>query len=640
MKFRNDINGVRAIAVLIVVLYHFSVPHFTGGFVGVDVFFVISGFLMTDIIFRGINNGSFSTLTFYRYRARRIIPALAVLCFALLVFGWMVLLPSEFRALGKEAAASLGFFSNISFWREAGYFDVRSLDKWLLHTWSLSVEWQFYMLYPLALVLLTRWASFAWVRRWIIATTVISFAICVYLASPTKWPTAAFFLLPTRAWEMLAGALVYLYPLRASARARVALEWTGLLLIALAAVSFNTRMDWPGWLAAVPVIGTALIVAAARNDSKVTGSGVAQFVGKISYSVYLWHWPIVVGISYYEHLGNPLWIAGGIVGSMTLGYLSWKFVESRTHGKVSNTGRLAPLAQLRVTLAFAAIVFVGGAVVYYQQGIPNRFDQSVYVADRETYDTNPDRSVCHMLLDPCDVFKTQVKSRAVVLGDSHAEALAGAISAAVPNGQRGDVILIALQGCPTVEGVRRADGACLDANQKYLNLLQQNTSKMPPVIIVNHWSQYMSGDATSQLSFVDPGHPERNGMPFSMDQYRKHFLTTMCNLAKARPVYVVEPVPEFDVNLPATLARQKLVNPAAPDMTLDVADYYKRNAHVLALMREARDQCGVKLLDPTPYLCPNGKCRGSYQGRPLYSDMHHMSEYGNRFLVPMFGTMF
>lgn len=411
MKFRRDINGMRAIAVLIVLLYHFSVPHFTGGFIGVDVFFVISGFLMTDIIFRGINKGSFSTLTFYKYRAQRIIPALVVLCVVLLIFGWMVLLPSEFRALGKEAAASLGFFSNISFWREAGYFDVRSLEKWLLHTWSLSVEWQFYMLYPLALVLLNKWLSFAWVRRWIIAGTVISFVICVYLASPTKWPTAAFYLFPTRAWEMLAGALVYLYPVRASARTRVVLECVGLLLIAFGTVSFSVRTVWPGLLAAVPVVGTALVVAAARNDSRVTGSNAAQFVGKISYSVYLWHWPTVVALGYYGKLANPIWVAGGIVASMVLGYLSWKFVESRTHGTTANAHGFARVVPLRAIVALSLVTFAGGAAIYYQQGIPNRFDHSVYVADRETYDTNPDRSVCNMLLDPCDVYKTQQKSR-------------------------------------------------------------------------------------------------------------------------------------------------------------------------------------------------------------------------------------
>jgi SGNH domain (fused to AT3 domains) len=200
--------------------------------------------------------------------------------------------------------------------------------------------------------------------------------------------------------------------------------------------------------------------------------------------------------------------------------------------------------------------------------------------------------------------------------------------------------LIAVQGCPTIDGVRRDNGDCFEANRKYINILGKDSSKKPPVIIVNHWSEYTSGETTSRLSFVDPDQPGHKGVPFSMDQYSRHFLSTMCTLAKARPVYLVEPVPEFDVNVPNTLAREKLANPGAPDLTLDIAAYYKRNARVLKLMREARDQCGVKLLDPTPYLCSNGKCFGSYQGRPLYSDMHHMSEYGNRFLVPMFKTVF
>lgn len=639
MKFRSDINGLRAIAVIAVVLYHFSVPGFEGGFLGVDVFFVISGFLMTSIIFRGIEKGGFSIVTFYKYRARRIIPALAVLCFVLLASGWFVLLPSEFRALGKEAAASIGFFSNISFWREAGYFDVRSLEKWLLHTWSLSVEWQFYLLYPLLLVVLTKWLSAVGVRRWIIAGTVLSLAVCIYLSAPTKWPTAAFYLLPTRAWEMLAGAIVYFYPIHASERTRGALAWTGLTLIAFGLFSFNAQMMWPGWLAIVPVGGTALIIAAA-GDSWVTGSKPAQFIGKISYSVYLWHWPTVVALNYYGKAIHPIWVGGGIVVSFILGYLSWWLVESRTLGKAAAAHTFLPYVPLRVALAFALLVFAGGGAIYYEQGVPGRFDRSVFIADEESYDINPHRTICHMLLDPCDVYNTQLESRAVIIGDSHAEALAEALDAAVPNGKPGEVILIAMQGCPTIYGVRRENGDCFAADQKYLTLLSKDASRMPPVIIVNHWSEYAAGETANGLSFVDPNHPERKGVPFSIEQYDRRFLSTICGLAKARPVYLVEPTPEFDVDVPNTLARQKLANPDAPDLTLNLSDYYQRNAHVLELMGEARDQCGVRLLDPTPYLCPHGKCLGSYRGRPLYSDMHHMSEYGNRFLVPMFQKVF
>lgn len=159
MKFRKDINGLRAIAVIAVVLFHFNASWLPGGFAGVDVFFVISGFLMTGIIFRGIEQDNFSILNFYIARANRIIPALALLCFVLLVFGWFYLTPLEYQSLGKHAASSVSFLSNFTYWSEAGYFAAASHEKWLLHTWSLSVEWQFYIIYPLMLVAMRKFIS-------------------------------------------------------------------------------------------------------------------------------------------------------------------------------------------------------------------------------------------------------------------------------------------------------------------------------------------------------------------------------------------------------------------------------------------------------------------------------------------------
>ena len=212
-SFRTDINGLRAWAVMAVILYHFGIPGFTGGFVGVDVFFVISGYLMTGIIISKLENSSggegFSIIGFYIARARRIIPALLALCAILLLGGWFALPASEYRLLATHVISSLGFFSNIKFWSEGGYFDVGSHDKWLLHTWSLSVEWQFYLILPLML-------AFVWKIRpgrqsanlLIIATFVASLAFCIVHTSVD--PSASFYLLPTRAWEMLAGGIVYL----------------------------------------------------------------------------------------------------------------------------------------------------------------------------------------------------------------------------------------------------------------------------------------------------------------------------------------------------------------------------------------------------------------------------------------------
>jgi peptidoglycan/LPS O-acetylase OafA/YrhL len=210
VQFREDINGLRAIAVIAVVLFHFNPSWMPGGFAGVDVFFVISGFLMTGIIFKGIEQENFSILKFYVARANRIIPALAVLCLILLVFGWFYLTPIDYKALGKHAGSSIRFLSNITYWRESGYFDSASHEKWLLHTWSLSAEWQFYIIYPLIIVIMRKFMSVKVMRATFLLGTTLGFIFCIFVTY--KWPNAAYYLLPTRAWEMMIGGIAYLYP--------------------------------------------------------------------------------------------------------------------------------------------------------------------------------------------------------------------------------------------------------------------------------------------------------------------------------------------------------------------------------------------------------------------------------------------
>ena len=292
MQFRKDINGLRAIAVIAVVLFHFNASWMPGGFAGVDVFFVISGFLMTGIIFRGIEQDNFSILKFYVARAKRIIPALAVLCLVLLVFGWFYLTPLDYRALGKHAGSSMGFLSNIIYWRESGYFDAASHEKWLLHTWSLSAEWQFYIIYPLVLIAMRKFMSLKAMKATVLVGTVLGFIFCV--VATYKWPNPAYYLLPTRAWEMMIGGVAYLYPLKLAENRKKIFEWGGLALIILSYIFISKENLWPGYLALIPVFGAFLLIQAQRNDSIVTGNIIFQSLGKWSYSIYLWHWPITV----------------------------------------------------------------------------------------------------------------------------------------------------------------------------------------------------------------------------------------------------------------------------------------------------------------------------------------------------------
>ena len=295
-KFRADINGLRAFAVIAVVLFHFNPSWVPGGFAGVDVFFVISGFLMTGIIFRGLEQNNFSILKFYVARANRIIPALAVLCLVLLIMGWFYLTPVEYRGLGKHVASSVSFLSNFMYWAEAGYFDAASHEKWLLHTWSLSVEWQFYIIYPIILVLLTKIFSTKAIKSMLVIGTILGFIFCVI--ATYKWPNPSYYLLPTRAWEMMLGGIAYLYPLTLRDNKKKILELVGLALIIGSYFFISSENLWPGYLAVFPVLGSFLIIQAQRNDSFITGNIVFQKIGSWSYCSGLINLYRSIGINY------------------------------------------------------------------------------------------------------------------------------------------------------------------------------------------------------------------------------------------------------------------------------------------------------------------------------------------------------
>ena len=323
MNFRKDINGLRAIAVIAVVLYHFNPSWLPGGFAGVDVFFVISGYLMTGIIFRGFNSGDFSILNFYVARANRIIPPLFILCLILFIFGWFNFIPTDYRELGKHAASSIVFLSNLIYLNETDYFATSSSGKWLLHTWSLSVEWQFYMLYPVILVALKRFMSLNSLKIVIVFCAGLGFVYCIYATA--LFPSESYYSLQTRAWEMMVGGAAFLYPLSLIKKDKWKTELVGLSLI-LGTYFFVSKDNlWPGYLSLIPVLGAYLVIQSNRDYSIITGNAVFQKIGSSSYSIYLWHWPLAVAIYYYSP--SEIWNYIAIIASFILGWISYKYIE-------------------------------------------------------------------------------------------------------------------------------------------------------------------------------------------------------------------------------------------------------------------------------------------------------------------------
>ncbi len=354
-------TALRAVAVAIVVLFHFAVPGFQGGFVGVDVFFVISGFLMTKIIASQLGAGTFSLPVFYLHRARRIFPALAVLCAALLLFGWLSLEPRDYRTLALHAAASLAFVSNFTYLGEAGYFDTAAAEKWLLHTWSLSVEWQFYLVFPLGLMLARRFAKS---RRSLLLVVAAAFAASLLLSIKltANHLELAYYMLPTRAWQMLAGGLVYFATdaFRPGRVTAIALELTGLGLIIASAVLFSSAIAWPSYRALAPVAGACCVLLARRTASPLTTNPAAAFLGDTSYSIYLWHWPVAVALTFPGLKTQPLWQCGGIALVMVLAYASWRWVERPARARAPQASKsfewagYAAAASMLIAVSLAA----------------------------------------------------------------------------------------------------------------------------------------------------------------------------------------------------------------------------------------------------------------------------------------------
>lgn len=640
--FRLDINGLRAWAVVAVVLFHFGVPGFSGGFSGVDVFFVISGFLMAGIVIGGLERGRFSLFGFYMARARRIVPALLVTVAAVLVAGAFILMPSDYQELGRHARESVLFSSNHRYLAEAGYFDTASHEKWLLHTWSLAVEWQFYLLYPLALLVLHRFHPGRTHLLWLhVVVLLASLGLSVFWVMDA--PVRAFYLLPARAWEMLMGGTVFLLmgTHRLSPRSQRALEWTGFGLILATLFFVDGRSPWPGALALLPTLGTALVLAAGRQGSLWTGTQLAQWLGTRSYSIYLWHWPLAVGLTYYGHQHNWGWVALAIAGSLFLGHLSYHLVEVPARRWLTGRSNWRALCWLLLALIVVAVA----AQMVRRSGFPERLPDAVAVFEAERHNKNPRQDECLDAEARCVFGGDEVV--ALVIGDSHADSIVTAVVDALPEPQQG-VYFKAESGCLLVQGanaVRQSRQKDCEALKKELFDGLDTLYPGAPVILINRVTAYAMGDDLEDPALV----PQAPTVYFSrqaqepdaafLDEFRQHYLDSTCRLAQGRDLYVLMPVPEMPVEVPKAMGRAMLRG-LSVDVFSTREQYQVRHAFVRGLMEEAAERCNVKLLDPVPYFCDENICHGQREGIPLYVDDDHLSEHGNRLLVPLFAPLF
>lgn len=643
-EFRKDINGLRAWAVIAVVMYHFSVPGFSGGFVGVDVFFVISGYLMTSIIANHLSDKptkkeSVSFIwSFYFSRAKRILPALIFLCGFLLLLSPLWIPLSEYRALGMHIASALSFLSNFVFWAEAGYFDAAAHEKWLLHTWSLSVEWQFYLVYPL--ILICAYAGFR-NEKTIIGVCCGLLAASLagsILVSPLD-QSAAFYLLPTRAWEMLAGGLAYFYRNLLSARPKLAFAayYAGFLAILTSILIFENGTLWPSYNAVLPVLGAALIILARRQCALFTEPAPLQLIGTWSYSIYLWHWPISVWLSYhYSEVGAAV-LAAACTASLLTGVASYYLVEKRSIALFSFT----PARRGASILVLAAITVAGpSSLIYAGAVVPRTSHADVEAVLAEEWNRNPRGKECEMesgsYVPQCTYGGERLG--VIVIGDSHAAAVVRAVEDALPSPNL-HVLDWTLRSCETVAGLKKEDESSFQCGEFVEEAIRMSAEidGSVPIIVINRLPIIFHGrnekPSDDPKLFVSTPYAERNKA--YMDEMQSAFVDTMCRFAAHRQVYILDPIPELVQHVPKTMGRA-LMSGENIRVSVPIDEHLNRSARARLAIRQAANECGAEVLDPLPMLCSDGQCWGDRDGIPIYFDDDHLSLRGAALLTPVF----
>lgn len=653
-RYRADIDGLRAVAIVPVVLFHAGLDSFRGGFVGVDVFFVISGFLITGLILPEIERGAFSIAGFYERRIRRILPALfAVLIFASAVATW-ILLPGDLVAFGRSALATALFTSNFVFWQESGYFASAAEEMPLLHTWSLAVEEQFYILFPLGLLLVARRLG----RRYLLATVtvvVVSFASSVIVLGVDR--DAAFYLAPTRAWELGLGALLAMGAFRPSHHSQVRhlVAVLGAAAIAWSVARFSAATPFPGVAALLPCAGTAAIIWAGSGGHNVIGDLLSRrpfvLTGLVSYSLYLWHWPLLAFARYYR-LG-----ALGVLDTLVVltvataaAILSWRYVERPFRGKSGLMNR----RQLFAVTAAAMVAATGfGLATMASGGFPVRVDDAVRGLVAAAHDRRPlDWRCAEVTPDDvkagrlCRVGSEAAAPSFVVWGDSHARVMADAIGeAAARHGRSG--LLAIRSACAPLPGVRRTDhGArrqCPEFNRAVISAVEARP-EIVDVILVGRWALLAEGvryaheyGSTVLLADADTGVPS---LPENRRVFERSLESTVERLRRAgKRVWIVASVPEVGWDVPSTLARAHRFG-----RDLQIAptrrQFLARQAFVFATLEDLTVAAGITVLRPDTVLCPQTTCAIVVDGRPLYFDGHHLTLHGARLLEPLFESVF
>jgi len=595
--YRPDIDGLRAFAVLCVVFFHAGFTAFSGGFIGVDVFFVISGFLITRLIRGEAGKGAFSYAHFYLRRARRLLPALFFVYILCYIFAYLLFIPEHFERFGKSLLASVFSVSNIYFWSEADYFDTEAIFKPLLHTWSLSIEEQFYMFWPVSFLFLLKQR-----KAWLAPLMIVIAGIVSLVLNPifAEHRAAIFYLIPFRIFEFCIGALtVWIAAMRP--RKEIILEpllLLGLGMILYPAMGYTKDMVFPSFNALLPCIGTAVVIYSgqAKWCGALLRNRLMVFIGLISYSLYLTHWPVIVFYKYYRFEAISLWETWSVLFlSFLLSAIMYYFIESPWR-KGRLMARFSPRQFAACSLATALVIAYGGYHVEAKNGLPKRASFKPISA---AFEQAMQYKSCVGGYGICDPDNEQPEGHPdfVMIGDSHTNTMVYLFGAMAASHAK-TIEKHTVTGCLSVydNGLACAGGI----NATFDSAIER---KIKNVLLVSNWNPL--------------------GQSYAADLLLEKIKHTILKLkAAGMNVYVYGSMPLMQRD-PATCFERPLFSSCEEWM---VPPDYDRQVAFNRQLKAVVVNSGAKYFDVFAVLCHDGRCRAGYEGRSLYGDKYHLKK--------------
>ncbi|WP_412778167.1 acyltransferase family protein [Thalassospira lucentensis] len=651
MKYRPEIDGLRAIAVVPVIFFHAGFELFRGGFVGVDIFFVISGYLITSIIHQEMEEGRFSMTSFYDRRARRILPALFIVLLACLPFAYFWMLPDEFRAFCRSFFSVAIFSSNILFWLESGYFADASAMKPLLHTWSLAIEEQFYIFFPLLLLIFRRFFQ-GWIIHIFCIGVILSLMLSWYGSS--AFPDANFYLLPTRAWELGVGVLSSFLLrngiLGLSSLWREVGSMLGLGIIIATVLLFDEETPFPSLWTVLPIFGTAIIIITADKKTLVgrtLGAPVLVGIGLVSYSAYLWHQPLFVfaRIRLYDAVPDVVyWLL--IVSTFVLAWISWKFIE-----RPMRRGRA--MARRKVLIASATVCVGGaliGAVSVYASDSTLRIPREVTQLGAWKNNISPVREFCHATsenaISPLEACLLGQKGATPIYlwGDSHGVELSWELANDLKPWQVPIKEFTSSQCMPTIGIKSNRERHCKQYNESIFEYLTQEAPRSI-VVMVARWNLYFNGirvdtgEGCIESSISGARFPENWKSGNEKERIAGlgvKVQKTVEGLRRAgHYVVFIHSTPEPGCDVPSRLARRALFREREKGLYSSPQAVFEKRKNVVE-SQLTFDDAGVLEIYPEGIFCSTvllGRCLSETLEGPLYFDNNHPSLLGSQMIA-------